>query len=69
MRRLWKNRTNRTKAIGYLGMALAQLGTSGLISNGKVVAWIGFASSLCTLAIGHFNDYQQKRDAAQGNSP
>lgn len=52
---------NRTKVIGYLGAALAQLGTSGLISNAKAVAWLAFSASLCTLAIGHFNDYQAKK--------
>lgn len=52
---------NRTKVIGYLGAALAQLGTSGLITNAKGVAWIAFSASLCTLAIGHFNDYQSRK--------
>lgn len=55
---LW---TNRTKVIGYLGAGLAQLGTSGLIANAKAVAWIAFAASMCTLAIGHFNDYQNRK--------
>ena len=55
---LW---TNRTKVIGYVGAALAQLGTSGLIESPKVVAWIAFAASMCTLAIGHFNDYQARK--------
>ncbi len=55
---LW---TNRTKVIGYLGAALAQLGTSGLITNAKAVAWIAFFASMCTLAIGHFNDYQSRK--------
>lgn len=52
---LW---SHRTKVIGYLGAGLSQLGTSGLIENAKAVAWIAFAASMCTLAIGHFNDYQ-----------
>jgi hypothetical protein len=54
---------NRTKVIGYLGIILSQLGTSGLIENAKVVAWIAFASSVCTSAVGHFNDWKAKRDA------
>ncbi len=58
---------NRTKVIGYVGMALSQLGTSGLISNAKAVAWIGFGASLCTSAVGHFNDWQAKKNAA--NAP
>lgn len=53
---------NRTKLIGYLGAALSQLGTSGLITDAKTVAWIGFAASMCTLAIGHFNDYQKRKE-------
>lgn len=55
---LWRN---RTKVIGYVGAGLAQLGTSGLIENAKAVAWIAFAASMCTLAIGHFNDYQSRK--------
>lgn len=55
---LWRN---RTKVIGYIGAGLAQLGTSGLITSTKAVAWIAFAASMCTLAIGHFNDYQARR--------
>jgi hypothetical protein len=55
---LWDN---RTKVIGYLGSALAQLGTSGLIANAKAGAWVAFGSSLCTIAIGHFNDYQARK--------
>jgi len=55
---IWRN---RTKVIGYLGAGLAQLGTSGLISSAKGVAWIAFAASMCTLAIGHFNDYQARK--------
>ncbi len=56
---------NRTKLIGYAGASLAQLGTSGLITNAKAVAWIAFSASLCTLAIGHFNDYQARRVAEE----
>ena len=52
---------NRTKVVGYVGAGLAQLGTSGLITNAKGVAWIAFAASMCTLAIGHFNDYQNRK--------
>lgn len=52
---------NRTKVVGYLGAGLAQLGTSGLIQNAKAVAWVAFAASMCTLAIGHFNDYQERK--------
>ncbi len=63
----WLSR-NRTKLIGYLGAGLAQLGTSGLITNAKAIAWIAFAASMCTLAIGHFNDYQTKR-AAKAQEP
>jgi hypothetical protein len=55
---LWNN---RTKVIGYLGAGLAQLGTSGLIESPKAIAWTAFAASMCTLAIGHFNDYQQRK--------
>jgi hypothetical protein len=55
---IWRH---RTKVVGYLGAGLAQLGTSGLITNAKGVAWIAFAASMCTLAIGHFNDYQQRK--------
>ncbi len=58
MKWLWEN---RTKVIGYLGAGLAQLGTSGLIASTKAVAWIAFGSSMCTLAIGHFNDYQKRK--------
>jgi len=54
---------NRTKVIGYVGAGLAQLGTSGLITNAKTVAWIAFAASMCTLAVGHFNDYKAKKAA------
>jgi hypothetical protein len=56
---------NRTKLIGYIGAGLAQLGTSGLIASPKAIAWIAFAASMCTLAIGHFNDYQQRKEEAQ----
>lgn len=64
---LW---TNRTKLVGYAGMALSQLGTSGLISNAKIVAWIAFAASLCTMAIGHFNDYQiSKQETPNASQP
>jgi hypothetical protein len=55
---------NRTKVVGYVGMALAQLGTSGLIEDPKAIAWVGFGASLCTSAVGHFNDWKAKRDAA-----
>jgi hypothetical protein len=55
---LWNN---RTKVIGYVGAALAQLGTSGLITSPKAVAWVAFAASVSTLAVGHFNDYQARR--------
>lgn len=54
---------NRTKWVGYVGMALSQLGTSGIIENPKAVAWIAFGASLCTSAVGHFNDWKAKRDA------
>jgi len=57
---LWRH---RTKVVGYLGASLAQLGTSGLVTNTKAVAWIAFSASMCTLAIGHFNDYQSRRKA------
>lgn len=56
---LWRN---RTKVVGYVGAGLAQLGTSGLVSSPKVVAWLAFAASMCTLAIGHFNDYRSARE-------
>lgn len=59
---------NRTKIVGYIGMALSQLGTSGIITNVKIVAWIGFGASLCATAVGHFNDYQAKK-AAQEQQP
>lgn len=52
---------HKTKLIGYVGMALSQLGTSGLIANAKAVAWIAFGASLCTMAVGHFNDYRAKK--------
>lgn len=52
---------NRTKLIGYIGAVLSQLGTSGIVASPKVIAWIAFGSSLCTLAIGHFNDYQARK--------
>lgn len=55
---LWDN---RTKVVGYLGAALAQLATTGLVTNARVVGFIAFAASLCTLAIGHFNDYQNSK--------
>lgn len=55
---------NRTKLLGYTGMALAQLGTSGIVTNSKAIAWIGFGASMCTAAVGHFNDYKAKRGAA-----
>lgn len=58
MKWLWRN---RTKVVGYLGAGLAQLGTSGLITSAKAVAWLAFAASMCTLAIGHFNDYRAKK--------
>lgn len=56
---------NRTKLVGYTGMLLAQLGTSGIVENTKVVAWIGFASSACAAFVGHFNDYKAKKAAAE----
>jgi hypothetical protein len=62
MKLLWRH---RTKLIGYIGMALSQLGTSGLITSAKAIAWVAFGASLCTMAVGHFNDYQTKRAKAQ----
>lgn len=62
----WKN---RTKVVGYVGASLAQLGTSGLIESPKVVAYIAFGASMCTLAIGHFNDYQAARAARKAAQP
>lgn len=53
---------NRTKHIGYVGMLLAQLGTSGLV-EGKTQAWIMFASSALTAGIGHYNDWKAKKEA------
>jgi hypothetical protein len=58
---LWEN---RTKLIGYVGILLSQLGTSGLIESPKTIAWIAFGASVCTSAVGHFNDWKAKRDAA-----
>lgn len=60
---------NRTKVIGYLGAALAQLGTTGLITNGKAIAWIAFVASLCTLAVGHLNDWLKTRNSTQPETP
>lgn len=54
---LWRN---RTKVVGYAGAGLSQLGTSGLVESPKAIAWIAFTASMCTLAIGHFNDYQSR---------
>lgn len=54
---LW---TNRTKVIGYIGAAVAQLGLSGLVGQ-KPAAVCALIASLITLGIGHFNDYQARR--------
>lgn len=62
MKWLWRN---RTKVVGYVGAGLSQLGTSGLITNAKAIAWLAFAASMCTLAIGHFNDYKQRKETTQ----
>jgi hypothetical protein len=55
---IWKH---RTKVIGYLGQALAALGVSGIIEGPKTIAIIAYAASLCTSAVGHFNDYQANK--------
>jgi predicted small integral membrane protein len=45
---------NRTKLIGYIGAAAAQLGVSGLVGQ-KTALWCAFVASVITLGIGHFN--------------
>lgn len=51
----------RTKILSYIGMVLAQLGTSGVLSNAKAIAWVGFAASASTAAASHINDWLTKR--------
>lgn len=59
---------NRTKVLSYLGMLLAQLGTSGIITNAKAIAWVAFAASGTTAAVGHLNDWLAKRRERQQES-
>ena len=60
---------NRTKVLSYLGMLLAQLGTSGIITNAKAVAWVAFAASASTAAVGHLNDWLKRRQELEAQPP
>lgn len=55
----------RTKILSYIGMVLAQLGTSGIITEAKTVAWVAFSASAVTAAASHLNDWINKRRQEQ----
>lgn len=59
----------RTKILSYLGVLLATLGTSGILTNAKAIAWVAFGASSLTAAASHLNDWLIKRKQEPQETP
>lgn len=59
---LWEN---RTKVSGYAVVILGVLATSSNVLPPGLLKWIILTNGVVVACIGHYNDMQQKRGAAQ----